>query len=149
MNKRPDLLVLIAVWEFLSAIGVLVPIVAVLGIMWFVPVSTQWGTGSWGFSMPRIEGIIVAVLGIVIIIWLAYFVLAVAGGIGLLQGKEWGRIFSIVHAALSMFWVPVGTIIGILVLIYLVKPEVRDYFLSGEAEGVAEVRSENSGSREE
>ena len=34
----------------------------------------------------------------------------------------------IIVAALSLFWFPVGTAIGILVIIYLAKPEVREYF---------------------
>ena len=59
---------------------------------------------------------------------IAYFILALLGGIGILQGKEWGRILSIVQAALSVFWAPVGTVIGILILIYLTKPELKEYF---------------------
>jgi len=30
--------------------------------------------------------------------------------------------------ALSLSWVPIGTVIGILILLYLIKPEVREYF---------------------
>ena len=33
------------------------------------------------------------------------------------------------EAALSLFFIPFGTIIGILVIIYLTRPEVRDYFV--------------------
>ena len=33
-----------------------------------------------------------------------------------------------IHAVLSLFAIPCGTIIGILVLIYLMKPETREYF---------------------
>ncbi len=54
--------------------------------------------------------------------------IAIASGIGLLQGKRWGRIVGIVNAALSLLLVPIGTVIGILILIYLLKPEVREYF---------------------
>ena len=57
-----------------------------------------------------------------------YVGLSVAGGIGLLQGKDWGRILGIVNAALSLFGFPIGTTIGILILIYLLKPEIREYF---------------------
>ena len=63
-----------------------------------------------------------------------YFVLALMGGIGLLQGREWGRIMTIVHAALSLFWIPIGTVIGALVLVYLTRPEVRDYFAGAAPE---------------
>ena len=73
-------------------------------------------------------GIAILILGIAMLVMVAYFVLALMGGIGLLKGKEWGRILSIVHAALSLFWVPVGTVIGILILVYLTKTEVQEYF---------------------
>lgn len=69
-------------------------------------------------------------MSVVLLVMLAYFVLALMGGIGLLQGREWGRILSIVHAALSLFWIPIGTVIGILIIIYLTKQEVREYFVS-------------------
>ena len=80
----------------------------------------------WG--VPQMGGIAIIVLGIVLLVMIAYFILALIGGIGLLRGREWGRILSIVHAALSLFWVPVGTVIGILILIYLTKTEVQEYF---------------------
>jgi hypothetical protein len=51
-----------------------------------------------------------------------------AGGIGILKAKSWGRIVSIVVAVLSLFWIPIGTVLGVLVLIYLTRSEVRAYF---------------------
>jgi len=53
-----------------------------------------------------------------------------AGGTGILKAKSWGRIISIIVAVLSLFWIPVGTVLGILVLIYLTRSEVREYFES-------------------
>jgi hypothetical protein len=132
MNKRPDLIVLVAVWEFISAAGILIPIAGLAGMLWFMPWGVHmggwWGGWNGGVAAP---GIAITVLSILVFVWVAYGGLAVAGGIGLLQGREWGRIMSIIHAALSLFWFPVGTVIGILVLVYLVKPEVREYFESG------------------
>ena len=54
--------------------------------------------------------------------------IAIVSGIGLMREKRWGRVVGIVNAALSILLVPIGTVIGILVLIYLLKPEVREYF---------------------
>jgi len=68
-------------------------------------------------------------LSIALLVMVAYFILALMGGIGLLKAKEWGRILSIVHAALSLFSVPVGTVIGVLILVYLTKDEVKEYFV--------------------
>jgi hypothetical protein len=130
--KRPDLLVLIAVWMFLSAFGIFIGIAAVSSVFFFAYPWMWWGHGMWNgwgmWDMPQMGGIALVALGIAILIMVAYFVLALMGGIGLLRGREWGRILSIVHAALSLFWVPVGTVIGVLILIYLTKNEVKEYF---------------------
>ena len=129
--RRPELLVVIAVWEFLSAFGVLVGIGAVSSLFFFTVPGVWWDgmMGGWGmWDMPRIGNFAVIVMGVVLLVMVAYFVLALMGGIGLLKGREWGRIVSIVQAALSFFWVPIGTVIGILILIYLTKNEVQEYF---------------------
>lgn len=116
--KRPDLLVLIAIWMFLSAVGAVVGIAAILffafpGVSWYA------GPAEPGTIFGLSVGILLLTCGSGI---------AVAGAIGLLQGKGWGRILSIVHAALHLPLIPIGTVIGILVIIYLTKSEVREYF---------------------
>ena len=129
--KRPDLLVLIAVWEFLCAFGVLVAIGGISSYFCFTVPGVWWNgmMGGWGmWGVPQMGGIALVALGIALLVMVVYFILALMGGIGLLKGREWGRILSIVHAALSLFWVPVGTVIGILILIYLTKTEVQEYF---------------------
>ena len=110
--KRPDLLVLIAIWEFLSALFFIIGIAAI-AIFAF---PHTWDPGG-RFGLSIAELLLTSHTGI-----------AVAGGIGLLMGKGWGRILSIIHAALSLLWIPVGTVLGALVLVYLTKPEVREYF---------------------
>ena len=116
--KRPDLLILIAIWMFLSVLFNLIGIAAIL-IFAFPGISFYAGPGDPG----TIFGLSIAIL-----LLLGGSGIAMAGAIGLLQGKGWGRILSIVHAVLSLFWIPVGTVIGALVLVYLFKPEVREYF---------------------
>jgi hypothetical protein len=116
---------------FLSAFGILVGIAAVSSAFFFAYPWMAWDgmMGPWGmWDVPRMGGIAFITLGVIALLMVAYFVLALMGGIGLLKGREWGRILSIVHAALSLFWVPVGTVIGVLVLIYMTKTEVREYF---------------------
>ncbi len=125
--RRPDLLVLIAVWEFISALGVLTGIAAIASAFFFAP--GVWMCGDWMWrGVPHIGSFVVVGLSIAILVMVAYFIIALMGGIGLLQGKSWGRILSIVQASLSLFWVPIGTVIGILVIIYLTKQEVKGYF---------------------
>ena len=131
--KRPDLIVLIAVWEFLNAFGILFGIGAV-GSAYFAATPWMWGGWMWDGMMwdfPGMGGFAFFVLGFVLLLMVAYFVLALMGGIGLLRGREWGRVLSIVQAALSLLWFPVGTVIGILILVYLIKPDVREYFSTG------------------
>jgi hypothetical protein len=42
--------------------------------------------------------------------------------------RKRGRIISIVVAVLSPFWIPAGTILRLPVLMYLAKPEAREYY---------------------
>jgi len=60
----------------------------------------------------------------VIVIGLLYFGTAY----GLWTGKNWARIIAIVLAILGLFNFPIGTIISIIILIYLFKDEVKAYF---------------------
>ncbi len=120
--RRPDLLILIAVWEFVSAFGAFIGII-VISVFAFPEASGFDGISSLG-------GILVLSFAVLVLIF--YLSIAIAGGIGLLGGKEWGRVLSLVHAALSLLSIPFGTIIGILVIVYLIKPEIRDYFESAK-----------------
>jgi len=116
--KRPDLLLLIAIWEFLTALVAFIGVI-VIGVFAFPSVIAMWGN-------PRIGGLFGLSVGTIVL--LTYLGLSVAAGVGLITGKEWGRITAIIHAALSVLNVPIGTAIGILVLIYLTKPETKEYF---------------------
>ena len=122
--KRPDLLLLIAIWEFITAFIAFVAICAIAVIV-FPEAVRPW----WGPEVGTIFG-----LSIGILVLLCYIGIAIAGGTGLLKGKEWGRIMSIVHAALSLFWFPIGTAIGVLSIIYLTRPEVTEYIKSSSGE---------------
>lgn len=118
--RKPDLLILVAVWEFLTSIGALIGISAIV-IFAFPPILDNCG-------FERVGGLFG--LSIALLILVGYTIIAIASGIGISNGKEWGRVLSIVHAGVSLFWIPVGTVIGTLIIIYLVKPEIRDYFES-------------------
>jgi len=117
--KRPDLLLLVAIWAFLSAFLYLISIAAIAIFALPEALGFGWGPASIG----SIFGISIGVL-----ILLCSCGLSLAAGIGILQAKNWGRIISIIVAVLSLFWIPVGTVLGVLVLIYLMKAEVREYF---------------------
>lgn len=113
--QRNDLVVLIAVWELVTAVGALIGVVSI-GVFPF-PGAVDRGDAGAIFG-----------LSIAIVVLLAWVGLSVAAAVGLLSRKEWGRIAAIVHAALSLIRIPFGTIAGILVLVYLTRPGTRDYF---------------------
>jgi len=122
--KKPDLLILIAIWEFITAFFALIGISAIA--VFVIPDAIRpW----WGLEVGAIFG-----LSIGILVLLCYIGIAIAGGMGLLRGKEWGRIVSIAHAALSLFYFPIGTVIGILSIIYLTRPEVLEYIKASSGE---------------
>jgi hypothetical protein len=119
--KRPDLLILVAIWQFVSAFLLAIGIAAIAVFALPEALGYRWGPAEVG----SIFG-----LSIGIFVLLCLIGLSLAGGIGVLQGKNWGRMISIVNAVLSCFNIPVGTVIGVLVIIYLMRPEVREYFES-------------------
>jgi hypothetical protein len=118
-TKRPDLLGLIAIWHFFAAFLWLIGIIA--AAIFAFPFSP--GYEGTSVEIGDVFGMIVGTLFLI-----GCTSIAIASGIGLLRGKRWGRIISIVNAALSLLLVPIGTVIGILVMIYLLKAEVREYY---------------------
>ena len=122
--KRPDLLILIAVWEFLTAAVALAGVVLIA----LFAVSSVVVEVSGDFVVRGVGATLVSIGALVLLTFCGF---GVAAGVGVLMGKEWGRIAAIVHSALSAFWVPVGTVIGVLALVYLTKQEIRDYFQGG------------------
>ena len=124
--KRPDLLVLVAIWEFVSAFFALVGIALVGALAIPATVDALWGDALAFF---------VVALGFGVLLLLGTVGLGVAAGIGLLTGREWGRILAIIHGVLGLFNVPIGTVIGVLVLVYLTRPEVVEYFRGSPSAG--------------
>ena len=128
--KKPDLLILIAIWQFITAFFALAGIA--VSAIWAFPAGTGFWDSSWS-GMGWRDGMMGGVFGLSvgILFLLCFLAFAVAGGIGLMlnRGREWARIISIVHSALSLFFPPIiGTIIGTLGIIYLVRQDIRDYF---------------------
>ena len=59
-----------------------------------------------------------------IIIALIYFLIAW----GLFEGKGWARIIAIILAIFGLLNFPIGTIINLIILIYLFNADVKAYF---------------------
>lgn len=117
--KRPKWLIAIAIWRFIAASLLAIAIIAIA--VFALPVAVEDGdTGPLlGWSL--------------VIHWLLVFIsLFVVAGIGLIKGKSWGRVLAIVYAIPELFWFPIGTTIGVLTLIYLFRPEVKEYFATAQ-----------------
>jgi hypothetical protein len=117
--KRDQLLILIAIWEFLTAMPLFIAIVAI-SVFAYPAVISNGGVGG-------IFGVSVAMLAV-----LPFFCLAVGAGVGLLLRQEWGRVLAIIHSALSLLFIPIGTIVGTLSIVFLVTSGTREIFKSSE-----------------
>jgi type IV pilus assembly protein PilA len=76
------------------------------------------------------QGLLAAIFALFALVGLVQL----ATGIGLLRLDPWARTLQIVLAGLMLVGIPCGTIIGILILVYMLKPEVKTLF-SGVSPG--------------
>ena len=134
--KKPELLILVAVWQLINglfAFLALLTIAMLFAIPWAIP-SLFVASGQWtGLVSGPEMAIFVILLVFIMLLLLAYFIMSLAAGIGTIQGKNWARILGIVHAVINIVNFPVGTAIGILIIVYLEKAEVKAYFNGNEA----------------
>jgi hypothetical protein len=136
--KKPDLLILVVIWEFITAFFALIGVVAI-AVFTFPAVLGNWGSlgfyDSHRYAMNWDYGDIARTcvifgLSVAIFVLACYLAAAVISAVGLLKGKEWGRNTAIVHSAVSLICFPVGTAAGGLSIMYLIKPEVKEYFIA-------------------
>ncbi len=64
---------------------------------------------------------ILVILGIFLVL---FGIFVFISGIGLLKGKKWSKITSMIVGALSIFSFPLGTLFGVFTLYYLSNPEM-------------------------
>ena len=70
---------------------------------------------------PEVGIVCWAVFGIIALL---YFVIA----FGLWKGMGWARMVAIIFAIIGLLGFPIGTIISIVILVYLFKDDVKAYF---------------------
>ena len=131
--KKPDLLVLVIVWQFLSAFLALTGLIAVAIVAFPDATASMLGSALPGFIFG---------VSIVVLILLSYIIVSIIAAVGIMKNRDWGRIMGIVQAALSIFGPPVGTIVGILILVYLLRPDIEGYFKSASLSGLKNGRTE-------
>ncbi|MFL7892867.1 MAG: hypothetical protein AB8I56_12480 [Anaerolineales bacterium] len=128
--KRPDGVTAIAVWFFVDAIfmlffACLLVAVPVSGVIREIndPIGEFWAV--FGLTC----GVIFILVG---------GLLSVFAGWGLLRLKEWARWLAIILGIFSLFAFPIGTVIGALIIWYLLKADVRAAFELSDAEMLPE-----------
>jgi hypothetical protein len=121
--KKPDLLILVIVWQFLSAFMALIALLSITIIAFPDAPTSMLGSALPGFILG---------IGLAVLILLAFIIISVMAAAGIIRNQEWGRIMGIVQAALSVFAPPVGTVAGILILVYLLRPDVEGYFKASQ-----------------
>lgn len=117
--KKPELILIIAIWRFIVAFVLAIGLIAIAAFAFPEAVEDADAGALFGLSIATI-------------VLLALISLSVAAGIGLIKGKSWGRTLAIVNAILDLFGIPIGTIIGVLTLIYLFGQEVKEYFATAK-----------------
>ena len=113
----------------------------ILGILWIVFGALSLFAALFilllFFGITLIPGVdfaaggVLKVIGVIVGAYLGLLGLPkIIGGIGLLNGREWGRVLVIIMSFLSLVNIPVGTALGVYSLIVLFNRESIEYFRS-------------------
>lgn len=132
--RQHDALIVIAVYEFVMCAMLLLVACVVLPI---ALVLTPFGADDWSEFFVRF-----VIVGLALA---ASFGIGIASGIvgfGLLHRREWARVGAIVLAIIGLVGFPIWTVIGILILIYLLGNNGRAQF--GHARRVSAAQAESS-----
>ena len=128
--KRPDGITVIAVWHFVQAFFLLIGACTLLAVPAsgvFAEIGDPIGEFWAGFGVT---------CGV---IWLLITGVAlVLSGWGLLKMKQWGRWLAFVLAIFGLFAFPIGTVIGAVIIWYLLREDTREAFEMAEGEMLME-----------
>ncbi len=126
MPARSDNLSLIALYHFACGLGNLVVMCGILSVPFIVGVSTAASNSPDGAQATAIVGVIGLLAGgLFLVLAVANFVV----GWGLWMRREWARLAAIVLAFLRLINIPFGTVIGGLIIWYLLQEHGRAEFL--------------------
>lgn len=101
---------------------------AIVGVIVIVLCSLLAG-GSAMIGLPEVVTAFLSSVG-----WFVGILLTLAGlpgftvGVGLLKGKKWARPLGIVSGILSLLVFPIGTVLGVIIILALITPYAKDYF---------------------
>lgn len=128
MKTRSDGTMLIAIYHFISGFLSLLGMCGLFSIPFLVALtagaSGEQGAGE-ATAITAVFGLLAG--GLLLLITLANWVI----GWGLWQGRDWARIGAIGLAVFRLFNIPLGTIIGGLIIWYLLREETKAEFAAG------------------
>jgi hypothetical protein len=129
--KRPDGVTAIAVWFFVEAFLTLMIACTLIAVP-FSGVFSDIGDSTGEFWATF--GLTCAVVFV-----LMQAIALLLAGWGLLGLKGWARWLAFILAIFGLFAFPIGTVIGALIIWYLLKDEVREAFEAAEDAMVIEA----------
>ena len=122
--SRDDGIKLIAIYHFVAAALWLLGALAVL----LIPLVVVAGP----YAPPSDRLVVLSLFGLIFLVLCALAVLFLATGIGLWRRMEWARWAAIVLAILGLLNFPVGTVIGLAILWFLLREDVVAVFRGEE-----------------
>ncbi len=128
MTRRSDGTNLVAIYHFISGILSLIGLclIVTIPLMTGLVVPVSGDEGGWiAVGTMAVVGIIGG--GIFLLITIANFII----GWGLWNLREWARLSAIALAFLRLINIPLGTIVGGLIIWHLLKQETKDEFAVG------------------
>ncbi len=75
---------------------------------------------------PELSGLVLVILSVVIFAVLLLALPGIIGGIGLIKGKSWGRILTMIANVITLFNFPIGTALAAYTFWVLVMKNDRD-----------------------
>ncbi len=127
MKPRSDGLILIALYHFISGFISLLGICATASVPLIVGLAaTSSGDPEAGTATAIVGVIGLLVAGLLFVITVADFIV----GWGLWKQREWARLAALALAFLRLINIPLGTVIGGLIIWYLLREDVKTEFAS-------------------
>ncbi len=133
MRQRPDALILIAIYEFVTAAMLLIVSCIVLPIALLI---TPFASNGFGQFIGRFLAI-----GASLTVVFGFAVASAIVGVGLLLLKEWARIGAILLAIPAIVFFPIWTVIAVLIIVYLAGEEGRALFLHSRRAALVAARN--------
>jgi len=128
MTRRSDGTNLVAIYHFISGILSLIGLclIVTIPLMTGLVVPVSGDEGGW-IAVGTMAAVGIIGGGIFLLITIANFVI----GWGLWNLREWARLSAIALAFLRLINIPLGTIVGGLIIWHLLKQETKDEFAVG------------------